>query len=251
MLKKIISLINQKHYCFTVMLFLSACTTSSNLAEQKATLKQELAQTLLLRANANANKVHKLTKQLVQSQDWNSAVLGYQWLCHNSTERENSFCALMWSSAKQSNNNIVLFEAAATNYSLNKTKYWLDKSQYYATNEVQKNILKTLQSIPLTHHELGQLIDHPAHYAQAMFLKGKTENNIDILHQAKELFIQLKNWQRVADSLLVQAQITLRNQQKSKASYYLNEAILYYDLANANEKIDFSINWGRVNGITW
>ncbi|MBL4940230.1 MAG: hypothetical protein JKY81_01055 [Colwellia sp.] len=229
--------------------FLSACS-SSQVSDKTTTIEQELLQTLVNTTHMNTSKIHLLTKQLVQEQHWQKVFLGYQWLCLHTINNPNNYCTLMWSSAKQSNNDDILFEAAATSYAFNKSSYWLQQSQRYAKSTAQQLILKTLQDIPLTNPQLSELINYPKHYAQALFLKGKLESDIALLHQAQAIFLQNKNWQKLGDVLLLSAKIILSNQNHSKASNYFHEAILYYDLANANNKLEFAINWGKVHGIT-
>ena len=250
MLKIISNLTNKKKLSCFLVVFLTACSTN-NITEETSTIEQELVQTLALNNNLNTRKIHTITKQLVKTQHWEKAFLGYQRLCQQSLSNQRKYCTLMWASAQQSNNNDILFEAAATNYALNKNAYWLEQSQHYAQNKVQVLILKTLQSIPLVKHQLMALESFPKHYAQALFLKGRSENSVTFLTQARKVFIEDRNWQKVADSLLLSAQIVLTSEDKSKASFYFNEAIIYYDLANANDKLDVAINWGKMHGITW
>lgn len=252
MLKRIISSIGKKQVCCVFLFFLSSCISNpDNNAEKLELVKQELANILSSHNRGDVSKVHLLTKQLMHSKSWDSAFLGYQWLCQNAKELHSHYCRLMWSSANQNQNQNILFEAAATNYSLKKTPYWLEKSQLYAKSNIQKIILKTLQNTKLSNQEIVELSDYPQHYAQALFLKGKSENSVVILQQAKNFFSQFENWEKVGDILLLSAKLSFTIDKKSQASRYFNEAILYYDLANASNKLEFAIHWGKSHGITW
>jgi len=253
MLKEIINFIDKKFFYCILVLFLSACSASSgNIKEKRLDIEQELTQIIYSNARKNPNDIHIITKKLIQIKDWESAFLGYQWLCQYASSQRSNYCRLMWSSAKKSKRKGYLFKAAATNYSVNKTAYWLKQSQLYIQNEEHQFILNTLQDIPLTEQQLTKLAKFPKHFAQALFIKGKKENDIVLLHQAKQLFLQFQNWNKVGDSLLISAQIALSSKKNNMiVSAYFNEAILYYDLAKSLDKFELAINWGREHGIIW
>jgi hypothetical protein len=225
---------------------LSACS-SHNTPTQTNVAAGQLS-VLLATDSKDLSMLHQLSKQMVVQKNWQSAFFGYQSLCRQQTKKQQYFCSLMWSSAQQSKDAMRLFSAAATSYSLTKQDNWLRVMQVHGTSEIQQLIAKTLQNIPLTDQQLITLASSPRHYAQALFIRGKQDKDGDLLNQARLLFIEQQSWFDAADSMLLLSQLSLSNEKRADATENFHLALLYYDLANAEQKFDLALRWGKVHG---
>ncbi len=238
MLKELLSL--------SLVVLLSACSSNSNI--EKTSKPALLLANLIASNTKNAMEIHQLSKKMVEQKKWQNAFDGYLWLCSRTVKKQALFCTLMWSSAQQSKVSVNLFVAAATNYTIYKTNYWLIQTKKFAETENQQSIIKTLQKYPLTEPQLAKLASSPKHYAQALFIKGKLKRNPVLLKQAKLLFIHQKNWLAAADTMMLISQLSLTAEQILVASKNYNRALLYYDLAEAKNKLNIAITWGKEHG---
>lgn len=226
---------------------LSACSSPIGAPAPMTAAAGQLAQLLATNSN-DKSTIHQLSKQMVEQQDWQSAFAGYQSLCRQDKQKQQTFCTLMWSSAQQSKDPVHLFLAAATNYSITKHDSWLHVTQQLAINQTQQLIVKTLQNIPLSDLQLTSLASSPRHYAQALFIRGKQDKDLDLLNQASLIFINQQSWLDVADSMLLSSRLSLANDDRVMATKNFHLALLYYDLANTALKLNFALSWGKVHG---
>jgi len=226
-------------------ILLTACSSTQNKNDDQALLLANM----LVERNSNSALIHQLTQQMVSKQHWQSAFTGYQYLCAQASTQQTLFCTLMWSSAQQPKIANNLFSAAATNYSINKNDYWLRVCQQYAQTEIQQLIVKTLQQQSLSTQQLQVLSVQPKHYAQALFVKGRLTKSVDLLAQAQQYFLDQKNWQSAADSMMLVAKYSLGTTNETANNNYA-AALLYYDLANAKSKLKMALKWGKVNGLS-
>ncbi|PCI62796.1 MAG: hypothetical protein COB35_02545 [Gammaproteobacteria bacterium] len=229
----------------SLVILLTACSSTSTENDDQALLLASM----LVEHNSNSALIHQLTQKMVSQQNWQSAFSGYQYLCTQASTQQTLFCTLMWSSALQSNIANNLFSAAATNYSLNKSDYWLRVCQQYAQTEIQQLIVKTLQQQLLSTQQLYVLSVQPKHYAQALLVKGQVTKNIELLAQAQQYFLEQKNWQSAADSMMLVTKYSLGTTNETANNNYA-AALLYYDLANAKSKLKMALKWGKVNGLS-
>jgi len=197
--------------------------------------------------NKNLIGIKKASKYFVAHKDWEHAYVSYEYLCLNDVSSD-LYCIVMWSMALKTEKDSQIFDAAAINYNLNKSEYWLHKLSNITKSEKQKIILKLLQQKLLSDKEMQMLISSKIHYARALFIKGKHYFNLDSLTQASEIFITLKQWEFAADSLFIASNIALSQKEVIAAESFYYDALVYYDLAQTPLKMKELFTWGQSNG---
>jgi len=237
MLKKIIYL--------SMFFFIASC--SSNKTNSVYLEKINNLEHFLNKKNISGIKA--VSKYFIENKQWQHVYKAYQFLCINDANTD-LYCALMWVTAQKTQKNAHIFDAAATNYHVKKSKYWLSQLMQVSNTAKQAVIIKLLQNKPLSDIEINSLIDSKAHYANALLIKGENQSHLPSLIEAAAIFITLQQWELAADSYVISSNIALMKNEATKARKYYYEALIYYDLAISPLKIKEVLSWGQLNGFT-
>jgi len=197
----------------------------------------------------NISGIKTVNKYFIENKQWEHVYKAYQFLCLNDVNTD-LYCALMWVSALKTQTNAHIFDAAATNFQVNKSEYWRNQLTRVSKTEKQAVIVKLLQNKPVSDDEINLLIDSKSHYANALLMKGENQSHLPSLIKAADIFITLQQWELVADSYVISSNIALMKNEAEKAKEYYFEALIYYDLAISPLKIKELLSWGQSNGFT-
>jgi hypothetical protein len=197
----------------------------------------------------NISGIKSISKYFIENKQWLHVYDAYEFLCINDVNTD-LYCTLMWISAQKTQTNAHIFDAAATNYHIKKSQYWLHQLTQVSKTTKQAVIVKLLQNKRLSDVEINLLIDSKAHYANALLIKGENQSHLPSLIKAAEIFITLQQWQLAADSYVISSNIALIKNEADKAKKYYFEALIYYDLAISPLKIEELLSWGQSNGFT-
>jgi hypothetical protein len=201
--------------------------------------------------NEDSTALIEFSDQLIQRNQWHLAFTGYHWLCrHQKIKVIDNSCDIMWATAYKSEVPELIFDAAAVMYHISAQTYWIDIAKNNQKTQSQSLIIKTLQQQPLDKSQRDTLLPFSLYYAQALFIKGKVDHDLNLLGQAVEKFITLKQWQQAADVHIIMSKFSLNKNLLSNAKSHFHSAYVYYQIAGAKEKQKMIKIWGIENGLT-